>query len=144
MFKNVILSNPTLVIKAGSSALAKHSAFQYLYRGVLTVKAAWDCPALTGTTADDYKRVYFLYINDGGTLSWDVSEQVPLATNIDINELRRNKLALDDEGQLLVGWLVVINETAANFVGWTTALDVANSTVYYHNVYGLVEQDTVL
>lgn len=47
MFKNVLLSNPTLAIKAGSSAVVKHNAFQYLANGVLKTKAAGDAPALS-------------------------------------------------------------------------------------------------
>lgn len=117
MFKNVILANPTLAIKTGSSALAKHNAFQYLVNGKLKVKGAGDAPALTSTISDDYKKVYFLYIDGAGTLTWDVSDPIALADDININALREQKLSLRDAGGLLVGWVVVINETGSTFTG---------------------------
>jgi hypothetical protein len=45
---------------------------------------------------------------------------------------------------MLVGWVVIINETASAFTLGTTALDVANSTVYYASAFGLTAQDDVL
>jgi hypothetical protein len=44
----------------------------------------------------------------------------------------------------LVGFVVIINETGSAFTLGTTALDVANSTVYYYNAFGLTKQDETL
>lgn len=98
MFKNVLLSTPTLAIKAGGSALAKYSAFQYLYNGVLKTAAAADCPALSGVTTTAYSRVYFFYINAAGTVTVDVSDQVLTSADLNINQLRNNELSLRDAG----------------------------------------------
>lgn len=144
MFKNTLLSNPTFVIKAGSSALAKHSAFQALINGKLVVKGAADLPAITSTIADDFKKVYFFYMNAAGTVTIDASDAVALAADIEINTLRNNELALRDAGGVLLGWVVVINESGSTFTGGTTALDAANVTTYYHNAFGLTPQDVAL
>lgn len=144
MFKNVLLANPTLAIKAGSSAVVKHNAFQFLVNGVLTVKAAGDAPALSGTIADDYKKVCALYITDAGTLAWDYSDSITLASDINVNDVITQKRSLRGTEGLLVGFVVIINETGSTFTLGTTALDVANSTVYYYNAFGLTQQDNTL
>lgn len=144
MFKNVILSTPTLAIKTGSSALVKHAAFQYLANGVLKVKTAGDAPALSGSIADDYKMVCALYITASGTLSWDYSDAIALADDIKVNEVITQKRQLRGTEGLLVGFVVIINETGSAFTLGTTALDVANSTVYYYNAFWLTKQTETL
>jgi len=144
MFKNVLTKNPNLAIKTGSSALVKHDAFQFLYNGVLYAKGAGDAPALSGSIADDYKMVCALYITTAGTLAWDYSDAIALATDINVNKVIQQKRSLAGTEGLLVGWVVIINETGSAFTLGTTALDVANSTVYYANAFGLTAQDDVL
>lgn len=111
MFKNVLLKTPNLAIKAGSSALVKHDAFQFLSNGVLKVKTAGDAPALSGTIADDYKKVCALYITAGGTLAWDYSDAIALADDVKVNEVITQKRQLRGTEGLLVGFVVIINET---------------------------------
>jgi hypothetical protein len=102
MFKNVITKNPNLVIKTGSSALVKHDAFQFLYNGVLYAKGAGDAPALAGSIADDFKMVCALYITTGGTLAWDYSDPIALATAVDVNKVIQQKRSLYATEGLLV------------------------------------------
>lgn len=85
-----------------------------------------------------------LYITTAGTLAWDYSDAIALATDINVNKVIQQKRSLAGTEGLLVGWIVIINETNSAFTLGTTALDVANSTVYYANAYGLTEQDEVL
>lgn len=144
MFKNVLLSTPTLAIKTGSSPTVKHVAFQYLVNGVLTVKAAGDAPALSGSIADDYKMVCALYITSAGTLAWDYSDAIALADDINVNQVIAQKRSLRGTEGILVGFVVIINETGSAFTLGTTALDVSNSTVYYYNAFGLTKQDETL
>ena len=144
MFKNVLLSNPTLAIKTGSSAVVKHNAFQFLSNWVLKIKGAGDAPALSGSIADDYKMVCALYITASGTLAWDYSDAIALADDVKVNEVITQKRALRGAEGLLVGFVVIINETWSAFTLNTTALDVANSTVYYVNAYGLTKQEDTL
>lgn len=140
MLNNWILANPTLAIKTSSSAVVKHSAFQYVVNGVLKVKTAGDAPALSGTIADDYSKVCALYITADGTLSWDYSESVALADDIEIKKLVQAKRSLDGAEGILVGWVIITNETGSTFTGGTTALDTVSLTVYYHNAFGILEQ----
>lgn len=144
MFKNVLLKTPNLAIKAGSSAVVKHDAFHFLVNGVLKAKAAGDAPALSGSIADDYKMVCALYITASGTLAWDYSDAIALATDINVNQVIAQKRQLRGTEGLLVGFIVIINETGSAFTLGTTALDVANSTVYYTSAFGLTAQDETL
>lgn len=144
MFKNTITKNPNLAIKTSSSAVVKHDAFQFIYSGVVYAKGAGDAPALSGSIADDFKMVCALYITTDGTLSWDYSDPIALATPINVNTAIQQKRSLAGTEGILVGWVVIINETGSAFTLGTTALDVANSTVYYANAFWLTEQSDVL
>lgn len=144
MFKNVICKNPNLAIKTGSSALVKHDAFHYLINGKEYPKTAGDAPALSGSIADDYKMVCVLYITAAGTLSWDYSDAIALADDINVNQVIAQKRSLRGTEGIVVWWVTIINETGSAFTLWTTALDVASSTVRYSNAHGLTKQDETL
>jgi len=146
--KNVLLSTPTLAIKAWSSALAKHSAFQYLLNWAFYAKAAADCPALTGTIADDYGAIYTFTINSSGTTAVYKSAAFAKTAAFNLGNLYKANFqgatnALLGTGEVIIGWLVVINDSGSTFTGGTTALDTASVTTYYINAFGLTPQDIV-
>lgn len=145
MFKNVLLANPTLAIKTGSSALAKYSAFSYLANGVFKTVAAADAPALSGAVlATAYTRVAILYITAWGTLAWDYSDDVANTADLDLNKIVTQKRSLRGTEGVLVGYVIIKNATGSNFTPGTTALDTASLTVTYINAYGLTEQEKAL
>lgn len=143
MINNWLLTTPTLAIKTGSSALVKHVAFRYAVGGVLKAKTAGDAPALSGTIADDFKMVCALYINAAGTLSWDYSNPIALATDIDLKKAGQTGRSLLGTEGILVGYVVIINETGSAFTLGTTALDAASTTVYYVDAFGVLEQGAI-
>lgn len=70
-YSTLCLSNPTLAIKAGGSAIVK--ADEVLYAcvdGILVYKAAdTDMAALAGTVAADLFNVFCFFIDKAGTLT---------------------------------------------------------------------------
>lgn len=143
MINNGLLTTPTLAIKTGTSPTVAHAAFRYNVNGVLKAKGAGDAPALAGTVADDFKLVCALYITAAGTLVWEYSDPIALADDVDVRKAAQSKRSLLGTEGILVGYVVVINETGSVFTLATTALDVANSTVYYINAFGVLEQGAV-
>lgn len=147
-FKNVVLTTPTLAIKAGSSALAKHSAFQFLCNGLFYAKGAADCPALTGTIPDDYGVIYTFTVDSAGTTAIYRSDTFAKTAAFNFSNLFKEQFqdgtnALLWTNEVIIGWLVLINDSGSNFVGGTTALDTASVTTYYINNFGLSPQDMI-
>jgi hypothetical protein len=124
------LGSAALVIKAGTSALAKTgaSATSAIAGGVLrSIAAATDMAALSGTTAQNKFNVYCFYIDAAGTLTTLMgTEGATLATVV---------FPQTPVGKAMIGFITV-NPTSAAFIGGTTALDAANTNVVYVNTQG--------
>lgn len=124
-----VIGNPTLAIKAGSSAVAKIStAYYYVDTDKeLNLVAAGDCPALAGgNLATGYTRVCMLEVDiTTGTDAWKYS------SDIANGELNLDDFPTLDDNNVLIGFLIIHNATGSNFVPATTALDVASLTVTY-------------
>ena len=120
----------TLVIKAGSSAIVKSSsAIACLVNGISVTKTAnTDMAALVGTIATLKSAAWAFYVDSAGTLTTS-------AKTADADNATAAAALLPDipAGKLQLGYVVVVNGTAADFIGGTTALDVALSTVTYVN-----------
>ena len=127
-FQSCALNGAGLVIKAGSSALAKTGAsvFHYIAEGVKgRISAGTDMPALVGTVTNAMFNVFVFSVDKAGTLS--VQMGVEGATEAAI------KWPKLDQRKAVVGFLVINPTGTGNFVGGTTALDdatVAPNTAY--------------
>lgn len=124
------LGSAGLVIKAGSSAVAKTgaSAVSVVANGVLrSIAAATDMAALDGTTAQNKFNVYCFFIDSAGTLTSAMGTEGAALANVVFPAI--------PPGKAMIGFITV-NPTSAAFIGGTTALDAANTNVVYVNVQG--------
>lgn len=127
------LNSAGLVIKAGSSALAKcGAAFAAVCNGVVVRKAAnTDMAALAGTLATAKSAAWVFTIDSTGTLA-TMAKTADFATH----DLAIAAVVPPAAGVATIGILVLDNATGSNFVGGTTALDVGSLTATYYNVTG--------
>lgn len=128
-----VASSPGLAIKQASSTLAKAgTAFIAYINGTEVRKPAnTDMPALSGTLATAKSAAWVFYIDATGALS--VSAKTADAAD------HASAVALipaTPAGLAQIGVLVLDNATGSNFVGGTTALDVASLTATYYNTHG--------
>lgn len=117
-FSSCALSSAGLVIKAGSSALAKtgSAAFHAIANGTpLKVAGSTDMPALTGTVANATFNVFCFFIDSAGTVTSQMG--VAGATRAAM------KFPEFPKGKALVGFIVINPTGTGDFVGGTTALD---------------------
>jgi hypothetical protein len=160
---NCPLKAPGLVIKAGSSALAKAgSAFRVKQNGIISdlIAANTDMTALssaegvggatTTNLADDMCRIYTFLASvneDTGavTLSAVHGDDFSVSRPPKMSDINFGNAEVDSDNNVVqggklavIGFLLVINETNADFVPGTTALDVANLTTQYIDNYGFV------
>ena len=122
-FNTVAVTTAGLVIKAGTSALAKtgSAAFYATVGGrLVTIAGSTDMPALTGLniTANSFNVACF-FIDSAGT--------VTVRFGTEGTALGRVKFPDFPLNQSLVGFLIITH--SATFTGGTTALDTA-TTVY--------------
>ena len=120
-YGSVATSTAGLVIKAGTSTLAKNgSVFQGFAAGVpVTIAANTDMPALTGTITANRFNCYCFFIDRASTVT--VAQGVEGAT------LAAVKFPPFPRDKALVGYLIITH--SSTFTGGTTALDTA-TTVY--------------
>lgn len=121
-YSSVATTSAGLVIKAGTSTLAKTGAtpFQGFANGVpVTIAAATDMPALTGTITANKFNVYCFFIDSASTVT--VAQGTEGAT------LAAVVFPPFPQGKALVGYLIITH--SSTFTGGTTALDTA-TTVY--------------
>lgn len=122
------LTNSTLVIKAGGSALAKTGAADSYFsvQGILVkIAASTDQAALSGSTLISTVNVYCFFVDSAGTGT--------SAMGTAGATLGAVKWPAMPVGKALVGF-VIVAPTVGTFVGGTTALD-ENSTVVPATVY---------
>ena len=114
---SVMLGSAGLVIKAGSSTLAKAgSAFYASVQGVLVTKPAnTDMAALSGTVTNATFNVFAYFIDRAGTLTTVMG--LAGAT------LAAVKFPAIPAGKALIGFTVINPTGTGDFVGGTTALD---------------------
>lgn len=125
-----VITAATLVIKAGSSAVVKSSsAITVNVNSITVTKAAnTDMAALVGTLATLKFAAWAFYVDTAGTMttSAKTADSTSAAAAIAL-------LPAVPSGKLQVGYIVVENGTAADFVGGTTPLDTALLVATYVN-----------
>lgn len=155
---NCCLQAPGLAIKEATSALAKTSnTFSVKVNGLISApKTTADCPSLadslgfngavSANLADDLCRIYTLLAavsttTGAITFSWrhgdDFTKSAPAHTGYPY----KNPGNAGDEDKAIVGYLYVKNETGADFVPGTTALDDATEddiTARFSDAFGYV------
>lgn len=122
------LTNSTLVIKAGGSALAKTGAADSYFsvQGKLVkIAASTDMPALSGTVANAAFNVFCFYVDSGGTTTSAMGTAGATLAAV--------KFPVPPEGKCLIGFIVINPSGTGDFVGGTTALD--DGTVTPNAVY---------
>ena len=131
---NIGLNGGSLQIKTSSSALAKTtSAINYLINGYLYSKAAWDLAALTGyNVTSAYTAVLSVFLDSAWTFSYEKSAEVANTATFRLGDVASLK---STASKALVGYIVIKNATASVFTGGTTALDAANITATYIDVF---------
>lgn len=137
--KNVALSSPGLVISAGASPLVKTTAvFPYTVDGnILVSGAAGDLPSLTSASIS-------IAPGNTGCITVSVSPAGYVFTDAPLDQLTSGitglfpitAMAAVPNGRALVGYIIVKNASASNFIGGTTAFDAASLTVTYLNAIG--------
>lgn len=119
------MSSAGLAIKAGGSAVVKSvNTVNAFINGVLVTKAAADMAALVGTIPTTKFGLFVFTLQADGTLTTRAGT---------LNGAAMANLVFPEipEGEVVIGFIVVENGAAGNFVGGTTALDAANVTVTY-------------
>ena len=124
---DMVMNSAGLAIKAGGSAVVKSvNTVTAMIDGVLVSKAAADMAALVGTIAAAKKGVFVFTLKADGTLT----TRAGLLTAASLAAITFPAIPA---GEVVVGFLVVENGTASDFVGGTTALDTASLTCTYVN-----------
>lgn len=127
------IHSAALVIFGASSALAKTgaAATPVLANGVLlSVAAATNMAALSGTTAQNTFNVYCFYIDSAAVLT--------SAMGTSGTTLALVKFPQTPVGKAMIGFITV-NPTSAAFIGGTTFLDAASTNVVYVNTIGSID-----
>jgi len=117
-FRTVALANSTLVIKAGSSALAKTgaAASYFSVRGKLvTIAAGTDMAALSGTVSNAAFNVYVFYVDEDGTRTSKMGTEGATLAAVKWPQM--------DARKAVIGFVVINPTGTGDFVGGTTALD---------------------
>lgn len=130
------LASAGLVIKAGTSALAKTGATAYhgtVQGKLVTIAASTDMPALTGLviTANSYNVACF-FIDTASTVTMLYGTEATTRAAVKFPEF--------PEGKTLVGFLIITH--SATFTGGTTALDTA--TTQYVSPVGAFDPNILL
>lgn len=111
------------VIKTTTDALFKIDGEVY------TPLVAGDLPALTGLdVADGHTAVILVQTDKAGTVTYKKSDLGAIVTP---NVLSTSDFPNADKLNAVVGYVVIVNGTGADFIGGTTDLDVGSLTVYY-------------
>lgn len=119
-YSSVATSTAGLVIKAGGGVLTKIGAVAYqgVANGIpVTIAAATDMPALTGTITANSFNVYCFFI--------DSASAVTVAQGTEGTTLAKVVFPQFPVGKALVGYLIITH--SATFTGNTTALDTATT-----------------
>lgn len=125
--KSMVFNTAGLAIKTTGSAIVKTAnTVTAVINGVLVSKAAADCAALVGTIAAGKKGLFVITLQADGTLVTRAGSLT--ATNL--ADLTWPTIPTTD---VVVGFVIVANGTASNFVGGTTALDATDITATYVN-----------
>ena len=152
--ENGAMTAAGLAIKTGSSAVVKHAnTIMCKANGIVgTPKATADCPSLSTsksagpnggsavTNIPTLKARYFTLLADVNnttsavTLSWVHGPDFSEITDIG----RTQYIERGDIAKAIIGYVCIINGTAADFIPGTTALDVALSAVVYQDAFGFV------
>lgn len=151
--ENCALKAAGLAIKTGSSALVKYAnTFAVKANGIISVDTTTaDAPALStskgvnnaasSNLADDYQRVYTLLAAVNATTgvitcTWVHGDDFAVGRAPKTSDINFGNPENDDEKKAIVGFVIIKNETAADFVPGTTALDTGSLTVQYIDAYG--------
>lgn len=131
--QRAMLTNPGLVINAGSSPLAKAgSAFAAVAAGTLVRKPANTAmSALVGTLATAKSALWAFYIDASGTITTS-AKTADAATH----DAALALMPAVPSNVAMIGFIVVDNASGSNFVGGTTALDAASVTTTYYSCTG--------
>jgi hypothetical protein len=135
------LVNSTLVIKAGSSALAKTGAADsyFTVKGILVkIAASTDMPALAGgdIVTTNTVNVFCFFVDSAGALTSASGTPGVALANVVFPPF--------PQGKCLVGILIVTMAAAATFTAGTTALDAANTTTVFISPTGPFDPSVLL
>lgn len=126
--RSCTLSTAGLVIKAGSSALAKTgpAVTHYIAEGVKgRIAGSTDMPALVGTVTNAAFNVFVFYVDRAGTVTGKMGTEGATEAAI--------KWPTTDQRKAILGFIVVNPTGTGPFIGGTTALD--DATVAPNAVY---------
>lgn len=124
---SMTLSTPGLVIKAGSSALAKCGTLcKVVANGILvSVAANTDCAALSGVVTNAKFNVFCFFVDGSGVITTLMGREGASLGAVSFPPIQEKKAMLG---------FVIINPTGTgNFTGGTTPLD--DATVVPNAVY---------
>lgn len=125
---NQAMSSAALVIKGAASTLAKSGATTALLSvngDLVSLPAATDMPALSGTVANGKWNVFCFFIDAAGVKT--------SAMGTPGNTLAGSNFPPFPDNKALIGYIVINPTGTGNFVGGTTALD--DATVVPNAVY---------
>lgn len=126
--RSVSLSSAGLAIKAGGSTVVKTgaSAWYGIAEGqLLTIAAATDMAALSGTVTADKFNVYVFTVDNAGTQITTMGTEAATLAAV--------KFPTINDDHCVIGFIIVNPTGTGNFVGGTTALD--DGTVVPNVVY---------
>lgn len=135
---NGALTSGGLAIKTATSADMKTAntvtfkvanVFKSL-SAVATIDLSALCP---GTIEDDEQAIVAVFVNAAGTVTAELTDPISIT---DTTALAAQCLPDFDTDVVCIGCAVIKNETGADFVVGTTALDKSGMTVTYYNLAG--------
>lgn len=125
--KSMVFNTAGLAIKTTASPIVKTAnTVTAVINGVLVSKAAADCAALVGTIAAAKKGLFVFTLKADGTFT-------TRAGSLTASTLAALTWPTIPSDEVVVGFLIVQNGTASDFVGGTTALDATDITTTYVN-----------
>ncbi len=135
-----VFSSAGLVIKAGSSALAKAGSLTYVsVKGKLVkIAANTDMAALSGTVTNAKFNVFCFFIDGAGTLTSAMGVEGAAVGSLVFPPI--------PAGKAMIGFVIINPTGTGNFVGGTTALDDATvvPNAAYVNCIGAFDPSIIL
>ena len=135
---NVPMGATALGIKSGGSTPSfKYGAFLYKVDGkVYTLPLDADVlPPATFVVDPGYQAALTIYADALGALTFDVSEAQVSTEAFDFT-----KTITNDKNKAVIGFIIVANDSATQWVGGTDDLDATDITATYIDAFGVIGQ----